>query len=112
MTVSAILTPRARQELARAVTWIAKDNQDAAKGLNDTVLDAAQMIGRKPTVGAHRLHLAGPRYRFWSLPRYRYLLVYTDATEPPRILRLLHTSRDLRPLLASMRDPADDLGLG
>ncbi len=96
MTVPAILTKRARQELARAVKWIAKDNPDAADGLNDAVLDAARLIGRKPMVGAHRLHLAGSRYRFWSLPHYRYLLVYTDATEPPRILRLLHTSRDLQ----------------
>ncbi len=110
MTDPAILTKRARQELARAIKWIAKDNPGTADGLNDAVLHAAQLIGRTPLVGAHRLHLAGRRYRFWSLPHYRYLLVYTDATEPPRILRLLHTSRDLQPLLASLRDPADDLG--
>ena len=110
MTGPAILTKRVRHELACAVKWIAKDNPDAAEGLNDAVVDAAQLIGRKPSVGAHRLHLAGSRYRFWSLPDYRYLLVYTDATNPPRILRLLHTSRDLPPLLAGLRDPDDDLG--
>jgi plasmid stabilization system protein ParE len=112
VTRPAILTRRARQELARAVRWIAKDNPDAAAGLNDAVLEAARLIGHRPTVGAHRLHLAGSRYRFWSIPRYHYLLVYTDATEPPRILRLLHMSRDLAPQLVSMRDPGDDLGDG
>ena len=31
-----------------------------------------------------------------------YLLVYTADTNPPRILRELHTSRDLPPLLADL----------
>ena len=42
--------------------------------------------------------------RLVSIPRYRCLMVYTDATVPPRILRVLHTSRDLPPLLAELRD--------
>jgi toxin ParE1/3/4 len=63
VTVPAILTKRARQELMRAVKWIAKDNPDAADGPNDAVLDAARLIGRKPMVGAHRLHIVGRPWR-------------------------------------------------
>jgi len=44
----------------------------------------------------------GSRYRFWSIPRYRYLLVYTDATDPPRIVRVVHTSRDLPSVLSEL----------
>ena len=105
MTVPAILTAQARRELARAVQRIAVDNADAADRLNDAVLDAARLIGGNPALGARRPSLAGPHYRFWPIPRHRYLLVYTDATDPPRILRVLHTSRDLPPLLANLRDP-------
>ena len=39
---------------------------------------------------------------FWSIPNYRYLLVYTDSTHPPRILRLVHRARDLSPLLSDL----------
>lgn len=112
MTVVAILTGRARRELARAVQQIAEDNPDAADRLNTAVLGATHLIGAKPAAGTQRRHLAGPRYRFWSLPQFRYVLVYTDATEPPRILRLLHTSRDLPPLLAGLRDAEGDADKG
>jgi toxin ParE1/3/4 len=105
VTVSAILTGQARRELARAVQRIAADNPDAADGLNNAVLDAARLIGGNPALGARRLRLAGSRYRFWPIPRYRYLIVYTDAIDPPRILRVLHTARDLPTLLADLREP-------
>ncbi len=99
MTVAAILTGQARRELARALRRIAADNPDAADGLNDAVLEASRLIGGNPEIGARRPNLAGARYR--------YLLVYTDAAVPPRIVRVLHTSRDLEPLLAGLRDPPD-----
>ena len=66
------------------------------------MLDAARLIGGNPALGAHRPSLAGRRYRFWSIPRYRYLIVYTDATDPPRIVRVVHTARDLPSALAEL----------
>lgn len=107
MTVPAILTRRARLELARALARIAEDNPDAADGLNDAVQDAARLIGANPLIGGRRALLASARYRFWSIPRFRYVLAYTDATDPPRIARIVHSSRDLWPLLAELRDPPD-----
>jgi plasmid stabilization system protein ParE len=107
VTIPAILAKQARRELAHAMRRIASDNPDAADRLNDAVLSAARLIGSNPAIGARRPSLASSRYRFWSIPRYRYLLVYTDVTDPPRILRVLHTSQDLGPLLADLRDAED-----
>ena len=104
MTVPAILTTQARQELAGALRRIARDNPDAADRLNDVVRDAARLIGANPAIGACRPRLASVRYRFWPIPQYRYLLVYTDAADPPRIVRIVHTSRDLPRVLAELLD--------
>ena len=102
MTASAVLTPGAQAELRDA--FRALDNTAARRGLRDAICDAARLIGENPALGARRPSLAGPRYRFWSIPHYRCLMVYTDATVPPRIVRVQHTSRDLPPLLAELRD--------
>ena len=102
MTTAAILTRRASRDLAQALRTLAENNPQAATRLNDAVRDAAQLIGSNPNVGSRRLALADARYRFWSIPKYRYLLVYTDSTHPPRILRLVHTARDLSPLLSDL----------
>jgi plasmid stabilization system protein ParE len=104
LTVPAILTLRARRELAKALERIAEDNPDAADHLYHAVREAARRIGANPALGARRPQLAGARYRFWSIPRYRYLLAYTDATSPPRIVRIVHTSRDLPRALGELLD--------
>jgi len=98
----AVLTPLARAELRAAIRKL--DNTAARRGLNDAVAAAARHIGANPALGAHRLRLAGARYRFWSIPQYRTLLAYTDATEPPRIVRIVHTSQDLPRVLADLLD--------
>ena len=63
---------------------------------------ATHRIGANPPLGARGPHLASPRYRFWSVPGYRTLLAYTDATDPPRIVRIVHTSQDLPRVLADV----------
>lgn len=104
MSRAAVLTKRARLELRQAVDWIAADDPVAAQNLADAARNAAYRIGANPRIGARRPALAGPRYRFWPLRRFRYLLVYTDATEPPRILRVIHMSRDLPIALANLSE--------
>jgi toxin ParE1/3/4 len=100
VTRPAILTPLARAELRAAIRRL--DHTAARRGLNDAVLEAAHWIGANPTIGARRPQLANLRYRFWPIPRYRYLLAYTDATDPPRIVRIVHTSQDLPRVLADL----------
>jgi plasmid stabilization system protein ParE len=102
--VPAVITLRARRDLAVALERIAEDNPGTAARLNDAVLEAARLIGANPAIGTRRPRLASARYRFWSIQRYRYLLAYTDATDPPRIVRIVHTSRDLPRVFADLLD--------
>ena len=104
MTPPAVLTRRARADLLAALRRIGADNLAAAAGLNDAVAAAARHIGANPAIGARRPALASDRYRFWPMRRYGYLLVYTDQTQPPRIVRVVHMARDLPRLLADLSD--------
>ena len=106
MTAAAILTRQARRELARAVQRIAEDNPDAADRLNDAVLEAARRLGANPSLGrsAPPPFLAG--FRFWSLTRFGYLIVYDPSKTPVEILRCVYAGRDLPRVLAELRDLA------
>jgi len=101
---AAILAPRARAELVEAARFLAKDSESAARGFRLAVVEAAHLIGARPLAGRARLDLAPARYRFWSLKRYPYLMVYEAASQPPRIARIVHMARDLAPLLADLQD--------
>ena len=103
MTASAVLSRQARRDLARAVQWIAKDNPDAASRLNDAVLDAAQRLGGNPLIGRAAPPPFASPYRFWSLTRFSYILVYDPSTNPVEILRCVHSARDLPRALAELR---------
>ncbi|MBV9116446.1 MAG: type II toxin-antitoxin system RelE/ParE family toxin, partial [Acetobacteraceae bacterium] len=48
--------------------------------------------------------LGADRFRFLLLIGYPYVVVYTADTDPPRVLRVLHSSRDLPRILAGL-DP-------
>jgi len=101
--MGAILAPRARADLRRALRWLARDSTDAAQGLNDLVDVAAGYIGANPAIGSRRPMLVGEGFRVWPLQRHPYLLVYTDKVTPPRIVRIVHTARDLPAALADLR---------
>ena len=94
----------ARPPAPYAVAWIARDNQAAARGLRDAAVRAAKRIGTNPFIGATRPRLGADRFRFLLLIGYPYVVVYTADTDPPRVLRVLHSSRDLPRILAGL-DP-------
>jgi toxin ParE1/3/4 len=102
MSSSAVFAPTARADVRAAVDWIAKDNPTTARALRNALEQAAARIGARPGIGAARPHLGSGRHRFLLLRGFPYLLVYTADTSPPRILRVLHASRDLPPLLADL----------
>lgn len=77
----------------------------AAERLKHAVADAARRIGAEPAPRECRPHLPPP-YRFWSLTRFGYVLVYDPQTDPVEILRFVHTKRDLPRVLADLRDAA------
>jgi toxin ParE1/3/4 len=98
----AVFTPAARADLRRAVAWIASGNPAAARGLRDASTRAAARIGGNPFIGTVRPLLGADRFRFLLLRGFPYAIVYTSDTDPPRILRVLHTARDLSAILAGL----------
>lgn len=84
------------------------DNPDAAADrMNDAVLDAALRLGANPLLGRTAPRPFLPPYRFWSLTRFGYLLVYDPATDPVQILRCVYAGRDLPRVLAELRVPPE-----
>lgn len=75
----------------------------ARQALRTAVVTAARRLGANPLLGSPRPHLPAP-YRFWSLTRFGYVLVYDPRTDPVEILRFVHTKRDLPRVLADLRD--------
>ncbi len=94
--------PRARRELRKAAAWIAEDNPDAAEALLEAALRAGEMIVAKPALAHIRPELAPPRFRFWSLRGYPYLLVVDAEHKPPVVARFVHQARDLPALLSDL----------
>jgi plasmid stabilization system protein ParE len=95
--------PRAARELERAAVRIAEDNPAAAEAFLQAALAAAARVVGRPGLGSIRPYVP-PRYRFWSLTRYSYLLVYDATREPVRIVRGVHMRRDLPHILRSLPD--------
>jgi toxin ParE1/3/4 len=96
-------SPRAARELEAAAERIAEDRPAAAEAFLQTALKAAARVVARPHLGSVRPYLP-PRYRFWPLKRYSYLLVYDTMAEPVLILRAVHMRRDLPRVLAHLRD--------
>lgn len=97
-----LFAPRALREPRQAAVWIAEDSPDAAEALLNAVLRAAERLAAQPMLGRQRTELLPAPYRFWSLRGFSYLLVYNATAVPPRILRVLHTARDLPALLGDL----------
>ena len=101
--MKATLSSTAARELREAADYIASENRRAARSFVLAVDDALATIGKHPDIGAERLELAEPPIRFWTVQRYHYLLVYNCKRSPPRVLHILHGSRDLPELLSDLR---------
>lgn len=60
-------------------------------------LDAAVLLAERAAIGHVRPNLGNRSIRFWSIPPY--LMVYDRNTQPPQILRILHSARDIPSVL-------------
>lgn len=98
-----LFAPRALRELRQAVVWIAEDNPDAGAAVLNAARLAAERLAARPMLGRLQAELLPAPYRFWSLRGFPYLLIYNAAVVPPRILRMLHTPRDLPALLGDLK---------
>jgi plasmid stabilization system protein ParE len=100
---------QAAADLDEMVGWLLDQGGAAvaAEQLLTTVLAAGERLVERPLLGRHRPDLLPKPYLFWSIPRWRLLLVYDPTTNPATILRVLNTAQDLPPLLADLRDLPD-----
>lgn len=103
------LSPRAAADLDQAVEWRLDHGltPGSAEQLLRAVLAAAERLAERPLLGRQQPELAPPPFRFWSIPRWRLLLVYDPTSAPATIQRIVSTDQDLPPLLAELRGIAE-----
>lgn len=101
--MKAVPSPSAVRDIALAAAEMAEESPRGARAFMAATNEAAINLGRFPEMGDERPELADPPVRFWTLVRYRYVMVYRPDTVPPRILRVLHGARDLPNLLSGLR---------
>lgn len=96
----------AGRDVRDAAAWIAHDNPTAAEHFVRAVTEAARRLQARPGLARSEPRLAPARYRFWSLRGFSYLMVLDAEADPPHVVRVVHTARDLPKVL---RDIAGEL---
>ena len=81
------------------------EHATARQALRLALEAAARRLGEHPQHGRAAPPYLPEPYRFFSLPRFGYVLVYDPKTEPVEILRFVHTRRDVPQALAELRPP-------
>jgi plasmid stabilization system protein ParE len=93
-------TPQAETDLLDIWSFIARDNREAADGVEEAIFQSCSVLADMPLAGQVRSDLTRFPLRFWVVQPYsKYLIVYDPATGPIRIIRLLHGARDLPSIL-------------
>ncbi len=90
-------SPEARHDLLEIWEFIARDDLDAADGVERDIEQAVTMLARNPELGHIRRDLTSRQVRFWTV--YSYLIVYDPKTEPLEVVRILSGYRDVAALL-------------
>ena len=92
------VTPSALADLEEIWAHIAADHPEAADDLESDIFAACQLVANNPEMGMKRPGWTELPVRFWLVRRF-YLIVYDPLSLPIRILRILHTARDIPKLL-------------
>jgi plasmid stabilization system protein ParE len=95
-----LFAPRAHRDLCEASLWLARTNPAVAHALVAEAERAARRLAERPMWGRRRPDLLPEPFRFWTLRGFPYLLAYDVWASPPRVLLVLHASRDLPSALA------------
>jgi plasmid stabilization system protein ParE len=106
LTQSARFSQQARREIAQVLAGM--QHVAAQKALRVAVETSARRLGINPFMGRIAPPYVPAPYRFWSLTRFGYVMVYDPATDPVEILRFVHTRRDLPRVLADLTDRTND----
>lgn len=94
------LTPQAVDDISDIWLHIANDNPRAADAVENAIHEACELLAKSPLAGRVRKDLTHLPVRFWFLPPYpNYVIVYDPATQPLRIIRVLHGARNIPSIL-------------
>ncbi|MDD5298472.1 MAG: type II toxin-antitoxin system RelE/ParE family toxin [Rhodocyclaceae bacterium] len=96
------LRPRARRDLDEAVAWyLSQSAFDAADGFVAAAEEAFRHLALHPGTGSPRFGqlLELPGLRTWQLADYPYLVFYFERPDRLDVARVLHSCRDISPLL-------------
>ena len=87
------LSRRAQRDLIGFRNWIEEDNPDRAVSYIEEIRANLGRLAERPLMGRGRPEM-GPDYR--SMPHGNYLIFYRLASYGIDVLRVVHSSRDLR----------------
>jgi toxin ParE1/3/4 len=88
----------AEVDLLEHLDYIADDNPDAALRFIEAVEKAFKRLAEMPEIGSVR-EFDNPRLsdvRMWPVPKFsRYLIFYQVTEDSMKVLRVLHSARDI-----------------
>ena len=97
-------TPQAVDDLFEIWSYIARDSVEAANRLEAAVYEACAMLAEGPFRGKAREDLTNLPLRFWTVQSFpNYIVVYDPKSDPLRIIRILHGSRDILAILGESK---------
>jgi plasmid stabilization system protein ParE len=90
------LTPQAVEDLIEIWTYIAGDDIEEANRVEAAIYEACALLADSPLAGRFREDLTDLQLRFWLVQPYRnYWIVYDPEKKPLRVIRIIHTARNI-----------------
>ncbi len=93
-----VTTSLADADITRAVDWYPETASTAtAEEFIDELEDLQSYIADFPSIGSPRFAVVAniPQLLDMAMKRFPYIVFYSDDADAVRILRVLHTSRDI-----------------
>jgi antitoxin ParD1/3/4/toxin ParE1/3/4 len=92
------LSEEAKQDLVSIIDYLRRQASAAiTRYVLREIRAAIQFLARNPGAGHLRRDLTYKAVLFW--PVFSYLIIYSEADGPLRVVRILHGGRDVRSLL-------------
>lgn len=93
--------PQAERDIEECFVYIAEDNLDAGVVFLVAVEDSLEQLARFPLLGKTRLfqNKQFQNIRMWKVKGYEnYLVFYMVSEDAIEVIRVLHSSRDIKGL--------------
>lgn len=93
MTSTYYLSAAAEQDIEEIITYLAKENANAAYTFLDSLYEAMENLSDNPHLGHSREDLTDKPVKFWPF-KWHYLIIYKPIS-PLEVVRVLSGYRDL-----------------